>query len=509
MIWQLVKRDPAWRAAQFCVAAGAAICLALPREIIVLFPLVSVAWFRGQPHERATLFQAALPIGACDLWLARVISFLALAWFPVAGGVTMLLLAGKPLGDAVTLMEIGAGLTVSVLALQSWRVRELEAPVWARILAVAVLCVFIALAKFMAPAGVLMLCGATGAVLFWNIWRQLPPAFEVLPAKVTSEVSSQVTLTAPALVWSPILRSLFPPKVWLFLLIILLQFGSNQWLMVAVFWVGPIQSALGQASWAGSLPVRRNALPSAIVLPGISSVLLAFLLHGLFTRNQTPIQFDWLNAHNASAVRTPVEFWRVAPQGKAPLIQSPWQESWQPQIVRIGGLAVYNPYGMGPDNSRRFFEWQYLRATVAVYGHQIPFEDYKRLASLRPLNRQARLMLLNLGAIVCWVILLVDVMLIAMHWRIGRIDHGRGVIVWLIWVPVFCPILFDVLTTWTPSGPVSTTLLNAVLLRVSAALPDGLPAVALAAALPVTLLCRTAARLFRGVEMQRPAAARS
>jgi hypothetical protein len=50
-------------------------------------------------------------------------------------------------------------------------------------------------------------------------------------------------------------------------------------------------------------------------------------------------------------------------------------------------------------------------------------------------------------------------------------------------------------------------MVNALLLRVSAVLPAGLPAVALAAMLPVALLCWTAAQLFRGVEIPPPAAA--
>jgi hypothetical protein len=118
-------------------------------------------------------------------------------------------------------------------------------------------------------------------------------------------------------------------------------------------------------------------------------------------------------------------------------------------------------------------------------------------------------MLLNLAVLACWVILLVDLLLIAMPWRVRRIDHERGVIGWLIWVPLLCAILIDFMTTGTPSGTISVTLLNAVLLRFSAVLPDGLSVVTLAAALPVALLCWTATRLFRGVEIPPPAAARS
>jgi hypothetical protein len=58
----------------------------------------------------------------------------------------------------------------------------------------------------------------------------------------------------------------------------------------------------------------------------------------------------------------------------------------------------------------------------------------------------------------------------------------------------------------TPVLDFRVSLVNALLLRVSAMLPASLPAVALAAVLPVVLLCWTAARLFRGVEIPAPAA---
>jgi hypothetical protein len=58
----------------------------------------------------------------------------------------------------------------------------------------------------------------------------------------------------------------------------------------------------------------------------------------------------------------------------------------------------------------------------------------------------------------------------------------------------------------TPVLDFRVSLVNALLLRVSAMLPASLPAVALAAVLPVVLLFWTAARLFRGVEIPAPAA---
>src|ERR1035437_1104877 len=100
MIWQLVKRDPLWRNALIGMAVSAVVCPALPRKFIgMLAFLVGMYWLQSQPQRRATDFQAALPIRACDLFLARILSFFALVWLPVARGAALLLARRQPGGD--------------------------------------------------------------------------------------------------------------------------------------------------------------------------------------------------------------------------------------------------------------------------------------------------------------------------------------------------------------------------------------------------------------------------
>src|ERR1035441_6796229 len=139
MIWQLVKRDPLWRGTLICTAVGAVACPALPRGFIGLFGwLIGMYWLQSQPHRRATDFQAALPIRACDLFLARIVSFFALVWLPVASGSALLLLVRRPPEDVVPLIGIGAALSVLVLVAQSPRVREIAGSQWASSVSVAI-----------------------------------------------------------------------------------------------------------------------------------------------------------------------------------------------------------------------------------------------------------------------------------------------------------------------------------------------------------------------------------
>jgi len=95
-----------------------------------------------------------------------------------------------------------------------------------------------------------------------------------------------------------------------------------------------------------------------------------------------------------------------------------------------------------------------------------------------------------------------------MHWRFRRVFVRQNAPGLLLIVPTLGVLLID----WSPMShgvdPLSLSLMNALLLRVSALLPAALPAVALAAMLPVVLLWWTAARLFRGVEIPQAVPAR-
>jgi hypothetical protein len=351
----------------------------------------------------------------------------------------------------------------------------------------------------------LTLCALLCAALFWNIWRQLPPSFEVLPAKLTSQVSTQGRTAAPAFVWWPILRSLYPPRTLLFLPVFMIMPFGGQWLFGAIFAIMPVLGSLANLPWALSLPVRRGALLAAAILPWLGLLLLGVLL-GNRLGPKPPIRLEWSASNRISDVRPPLEYWHT---GRAPLIESPWGESWRPGTVRLGGVAIYNPYSLGPANSARFFEWQFRRATEAVYGVAIDYADFKRhRPKFRPMTLQARFAILNLAACATAVVLLASLVFSVMHWRFRRAIERQNAAGWLLMVPMACIFLVEWASgnNW-PGSSISVSLLNALLLRISALLPTGLFAVVLAAVLPVALFSWTAALLFRGVEIPPPPAA--
>src|SRR5205085_1150859 len=84
MIYQLIRRDPAWKTA--LVIGPAALLLALIPRLSGFGPLAGFLFtgclLFGQPHRRATIFEAALPISSRDLVAARLAALLSAIWFP-------------------------------------------------------------------------------------------------------------------------------------------------------------------------------------------------------------------------------------------------------------------------------------------------------------------------------------------------------------------------------------------------------------------------------------------
>jgi hypothetical protein len=81
-------------------------------------------------HRRATLFQAALPIPARDLFATRCVALTSLLWLPVlaAAGVAVLKSGLEWKGAAPALIDCGAAATLITIALLSLRLMEIESP---------------------------------------------------------------------------------------------------------------------------------------------------------------------------------------------------------------------------------------------------------------------------------------------------------------------------------------------------------------------------------------------
>jgi len=133
MLRELLERDPAWK-----VLPGMAILAALAWPFIstqsaanpqLFGTLCFTCLMVGRLNQRATVFEAGLPIPGRQFVAARLVALLAVLWLPalLAMGETLVLRGWK---DAIPLLELAASSSLVVLVTQSNRIREADLPAW-------------------------------------------------------------------------------------------------------------------------------------------------------------------------------------------------------------------------------------------------------------------------------------------------------------------------------------------------------------------------------------------
>jgi uncharacterized membrane protein YidH (DUF202 family) len=231
---------------------------------ILLLALVAVARYRATP------FQAALPIPARDLFMARLLPILAVIWIPLLAAVGAGYLAGARASSPrfQWLIAEGAVSTVGVLVLLSARLRELSAP---RALINWFFLPYMltgALVSVVWPGIVLAVCAATIAAWLWRDLAAMPKAFQVAPADAAAEQPARHRTRFARPVWWPVLRSMFArqPRAMLaysvmFLLYPMASVIASLMLALFVFqgWVS--------MRWVWALPVSRRRILALGLLP--------------------------------------------------------------------------------------------------------------------------------------------------------------------------------------------------------------------------------------------------
>jgi hypothetical protein len=241
--------------------------------------------------------------------------------------------------------------------------------------------------------------------------------------------------------------------------------------------------------WLYALPLSFRALGLIMLVPSLALLLGGVAIGMCFDKTR---QSDYsLVGGPRSQSRTDVnidvdfEFWHRAPAGKAPVISSPWGETVHATTCRVLGITFYNAYSVGPRNSERFVEWQFERATEAVYGRVIPLVQYGAAiqAGLVPVTARPRMRILILSADLLAVLMLVYLTEWTRWHRLRRpSDPLRGA---LPFVSVIVVVAIDGIAQWFYSFPIGTALVHAALLKLSDLLPNNLLVVTAAAMVPV------------------------
>ncbi len=481
MILELVKRDRAWKTGLF-IAPLVVMPLLVDRLVpfgpdpqlnqLLGVQFLLLAGFMS-PHRRATLFEAALPIEGRQLFLARLLSRLAMVWLPVLVA-TLAISAGRGADQpqVLAMLESGALFTLAYLLPLSVRVRECAAPasvlaaLWAALAAAG------ALAWHFLPPGIfLSVVAIATALIVLRTWFALPACFQVAPIEAVDAIASvRSKEDARPVAWWPIVRSAVP-------LIALPAAGFLAWSaeafapFVAVFAITANMDVRRRSRWLYGLPLSFRALGLIILVPSLALLFGGMAIGMCFdkTAQSDYSLYGGPKRQPPSDLDIPVdfEFWHRASSGTAPVISAPWGESVHATTFRVLGITFFNPYSVDSRNSERFFKWQFERATAAVYGRAIPIMQYGAAsrAGLVPITARPRMRILKLSTAMLGVLLLVYMGEWSRSYRVRSLpDSAREA---LPFVPLLTFFAIVLSVDLNYSFSLGTALVHAALLRVS------------------------------------------
>ncbi len=435
LLFPLMRRDPIWRFMPFAVLAGfGALALdlkspALQGGIAGIVGSLYMA-FLGQAriHERASTFEAALPIDGRDLLRARLASLLLFLWLPVAVALLVCLWFGPaqavrlawPLGSAA----MAASATVVLLQLYGLpRIGVAKAVALAAWLSVLVICIAVAFLVHPEPGATSPLLGlaAIGLLIAAGAFRAWPKsslALQLSPVELQrADLPASAATTGDPGSWVVLLRSLLNTQTTVWFGFAAFYPLLNNFVMPLCFVPGYVTGAYMSLRWMFPLPISRRRILGVILLPFLALYAISAMVNltwGIGSDGDQAID------PRPAGLRLASPWWKHVAAGETPVVQAPWGETHSPQIKRVWLVRSYNPWETGPENSRQFRDWQFRRATQAVFGQEVDWADRARLDDLRPLNRRPVENILNVAALLFLSMFLVSFILIP---RWSRISH--------------------------------------------------------------------------------------
>jgi hypothetical protein len=420
------------------VLLGLAVTVAANRRSFVsATSLVVIGWINiapflavGHGRSRCGALDLALPITGRRLWTAHL-ALIALAGLAMTGAyVAFVATAARILGGSVPfraepasmMILLGAGTLLAVVLLQAPRPSLARIPLnagtvlWSTFMLLALLTLLPLLAPYGGAGALVPLALAVG-VGVWT-FRRVPPTLALVPrepaaggpagraadagpagirdraadlraARRTVLLSSLRCVTAGAKELAAL------PFVAFFGF--LLANGPAAWLdpaalrdfrflfiPLAIYMlftlVGP---RLGSLHHLDPLPVSRRLLFAGLILPSVAVFLIAYAAGLLAVSRLGPRteMVDYRKYDEGWTLSAPLRVYRVAWDGRAPEIGSPWGESHPADaasLIRGVRPILYNLYSAPPGSSARFVALQASRAVEEVYGVSIPPEEIER-----------------------------------------------------------------------------------------------------------------------------------
>ncbi|MES2178556.1 MAG: hypothetical protein V4550_11920 [Gemmatimonadota bacterium] len=510
MIARLVKRHLLFPTALPFSLMGAVILAAAPPTLGVLIALPFILPVAPMLLQRPSVFEAALPMRGRDIYASRLIAALLLIWFPVFVAIGAELIRGTRDGPFTMWLGIGGVATLVCIipySINSSQIRQPPIPQLAA--AVILLAGLLALSVRSLPTEttVVIVFLAIAALLFKTI-RTTQASYQTAPISATAPgrlsavvVSKAIRLRAPAWWWWPAFRSVIRPMlVFSFGMMIMTGVTGKVVIYILLFGATVIDGTRQRTKWLAALPVSYRArlliplIPVLIAMPGGLFIgyhipfsrrfLPDYIEHGSPYLPGTHSQFP------SNKTNIGLEYWERSQRTAIPVITAPWGERYLADTVSVLGVVFYNPYSTGAASSAQFREWQFGRATTAIYGAPMTLAQYERdpLPLRHRITNSARMQILDAAALLMLVLGIAYVYELTLWGGFARWRRGLAVAMALRFVPTFGLMSFDMYQEFFRGTLIVAPLTQWLLLRLSPSLPHNIVAVAIIAMLPVVAL---------------------
>jgi hypothetical protein len=246
-----------------------------------------------QAQRRATVFEAALPIAAPSLYIARALAIFAGLLIPALAASASILAFGGAAASSKALapVEMTSFCTLQAAMMLSVQPRLLSGPRW---LFFVLYLPIILLAMWAAKSHVVglaaMVCAAITLALVLTTWAKVPKTFKIgVDRGFHFGRSSRETAGSWHVAWGPVLRSVFSGVFLLWLLFLPGGCLRGEWINGIVclpfLWI----FARVKTRWLWALPVKSWQLLATIIAPILFMLLVGYLAGFHFGKHSRPV----------------------------------------------------------------------------------------------------------------------------------------------------------------------------------------------------------------------------
>lgn len=440
LLLPLMRRDPVWRYMPFAAVAGfgaLAVNLKSPGIQGAVAGMIGSLYlaFLGQARiqERASAFEAALPIDGRDLLKARLAALMLFLWLPVLVAFVITARFGPDKIETLAWAYICPAVSASaaVVFLQIYRLPRRTAGkaaalgVFFTLVCWTVLQLAVALlaSSFHSRVGAIPLLAGGCAVIAacaWKFWPQEALALQLSPLELQSAAVQRDTATTEPGSWAVLWRSLLNTQTAIWFGFAAFYPLINNFVMPLCFVPGYLTGAYMSLRWMFPLPIPRRRIRDIIVLPFLvfyGASIMINLTWGIGAQGDQSLD------PRSRGLRIASPWWKHVAASQTPVVRAPWGETHTPEVKRVWLVRSYNPWETGPENSREFRNWQFRRATLAVFGKELSWAERDRINDLRPLNRRPVENLLNVAMLLFHAMVLMTCLLVPRWSRVSRLPH--------------------------------------------------------------------------------------